>query len=175
VTDRVQYDTTAKVFHWLIVALLVVQYSIGWLMPDVHRGPPGVPMVFHISFGFLNLVLIVLRFAWRLTHPVAPDSSLSPLQRRASEAVHWLLYALVFATTMTGWLFVSMRGWSIALFFVVPLPMLTAKDSQFASVIGHLHEPLEWALIVMIGIHVASALAHVFIYRDNIMQRMSLR
>ena len=36
-TDRLQYGTTAKVFHWLIVALLLVQYPIGWLMPDIHR------------------------------------------------------------------------------------------------------------------------------------------
>src|SRR5579872_3651724 len=31
-----QYGTTAKILHWLIVALLIVQYSIGWLMPDIH-------------------------------------------------------------------------------------------------------------------------------------------
>ena len=82
---RLHYGTTAKVLHWLIVALLVVQYLIGWLMPDVHRGPPGVPMVLHMSFGFTILVLIVLRFMWRLTHPVAPESSLPPWQRLSSE------------------------------------------------------------------------------------------
>jgi cytochrome b561 len=43
-TKRLNYGTTAKVLHWTIVALLVIQYSIGWLMPDVHRGPPSVPM-----------------------------------------------------------------------------------------------------------------------------------
>ena len=46
-TDRLQYGTTAKVFHWLIVALLLVQYPIGWLMPDIHRDmKPGAPMTF---------------------------------------------------------------------------------------------------------------------------------
>jgi cytochrome b561 len=40
-----QYGATAKTLHWLIVALLVAQYAIGWLMPDVHRGPPGPPML----------------------------------------------------------------------------------------------------------------------------------
>jgi len=108
--DRLQYGTTAKVFHWLVVALLLVQYLIGWLMPDVHAGPPGAPMTFHISFGIVILVLIVLRFAWRLTHPVAPESSLPPWQRLTSGAVHWALYALVLATTVTGWLFASFRG-----------------------------------------------------------------
>jgi cytochrome b561 len=112
--DRLQYGTTAKAFHWLIVALLLVQYLIGWLMPDVHAGPPGEPMTFHISFGILILVLIVLRFSWRLTHPVAPESSLPPWRRLTSEAVHWALYLLVLATTVTGWLFASFRGWSIS-------------------------------------------------------------
>ena len=116
-TDRLQYGTTAKVFHWLIVALLLVQYPIGWLMPDIHRGmKPGDAMTFHISIGIVILALIVLRLAWRLTHPVAPESSLPPWQRVSSEAMHWLLYVLVLATTITGWLFASFRGWSMSFF-----------------------------------------------------------
>ena len=65
-TDRLQYGTTAKVFHWLVVALLLMQYPIGWLMPDIHRGmSPGAPMTFHVSLGIVVLALIILRFAWR--------------------------------------------------------------------------------------------------------------
>src|SRR5258706_8714211 len=105
-TKRLQYGTTAKVFHWLIVALLLVQYPIGWLMPDIHRSmKPRAAMTFHGSFGMVIFVLIVLRLAWRLAHPVAPESSLPPWQRLGSEAAHWLLYALVVATTRTGWPF----------------------------------------------------------------------
>ena len=52
-TDRLHYDTTAKVFHWLIVALLLTQYLIGWLMPDIHRDmKPGAAMMFHVSIGW---------------------------------------------------------------------------------------------------------------------------
>jgi cytochrome b561 len=172
-TDRLQYGTTAKVFHWLIVALLLVQYLIGWLMPDIHRGmKPGAAMIFHVSFGLLVLILIVLRFAWRLIHPVAPEGSLSPWQRLSSEAVHWLLYALVLATTVTGWLFASFRGWSMPFFYLVPMPMLAADNAAAGRTINGLHQAMEWALLVMIGIHIAAALAHIFIYRNRIMQRM---
>jgi cytochrome b561 len=172
-TDRLQYGTTAKVFHWLIVALLLVQYLVGWLMPDIHRGmKPGAAMTFHVSFGLLVLILIVLRFAWRLIHPVAPESSLPPWQRLSSEAVHWLLYALVLATTVTGWLFASFRGWSMSFFYLMPMPMLAADNAAAGKTIDGLHQAMEWALLVMIGIHVAAALAHIFIYRDRIMQRM---
>jgi cytochrome b561 len=169
---RLQYDTPAKVFHWLLVALLLVQYLIGWLMPDVHAGPPGAPMTFHVSFGIAILTLIVLRFAWRLTHRVASDSSLPPWQRLSSEAVHWALYALVLATTVTGWLFASFRGWSISLFYLVPLPTLASKSEASVKAIDGWHQATEWTLLVFIGIHVAAAMAHVFIYRDRILQRM---
>jgi cytochrome b561 len=170
---QLNYGTTAKVFHWLIVALLIVQFPLGWFMPDIHREmKPGDAMTFHISFGITILALIVLRFFWRITHPVASASSLSAWQRLISEAVHWLLYALVFATTITGWIFASERGWSISLFFAVPLPALPTEDSLLANSIGKWHGTMEWMLLLVIGAHVAAAIAHTFIFRDRIMQRM---
>ncbi len=61
---QLHYGATAKVFHWLIVALLIVQFPLGWFMPDIHRGmKPGDAMTFHISFGITILALIVLRFS----------------------------------------------------------------------------------------------------------------
>lgn len=172
-TARLQYGTTAKVFHWLIVALLVVQYLIGWLMPDIHRGmTPGVGMILHNSFGILILILIVLRFVWRLTHPVPPESSLPPWQRLSSEVVHWLLYALVLATTLTGWLFASFRGWSVSFFYLFPLPMLASDNAAAGKAIDGLHQAMGWTLLVLIGLHVHAALVHRFVYRDRVMQRM---
>jgi cytochrome b561 len=172
-TDRLHYDTTAKVFHWLIVALLLTQYLIGWLMPDIHRDmKPGAAMMFHVSIGMVILTLIVLRFAWRLTHPVAPENSLSRWQRLTSEAVHWLLYALVLATTLTGWLFASFRGWSMSFFYLAPMPMLASNNPAAGKTVDGLHQALEWTLLAFIGIHLAATLIHHFVYRDRIMQRM---
>lgn len=169
---RLQYGTTAKVFHWLIVALLLVQYPIGWLMPDIHRGPPRTPMTLHISFGILILMVIVMRFAWRLTHPVAPESSLPAWQRLSSEAVHWLLYLAMFATTLTGWLFASFRGWSVSFFYLFPLPMLASDNPAAIKYADGWHQAAEWTLLVLIGLHVGSALIHIFVYRDRTIQRM---
>jgi cytochrome b561 len=170
--DRLHYGTPAKVLHWLVVALLAVQFPIGWFMPDVHAGPPGKAMTLHISFGLTILTLILLRFVWRITHPVAPESSLPPWQRVSSEVVHWLLYALVLTTTMTGWLFASFRGWSVSYFNLFPLPMLAAKNTAGIHQVDGWHQIAEWALLIAIGVHIAAALVHIFIYRDRIMQRM---
>jgi cytochrome b561 len=166
------YDTTTKALHWLIVVALLGQYLIGWLMPDVHRGPPGTAMEFHISLGILILILIVFRFAWRQTHPVAPDTSLQTWQRNLSEPVHQLLYALVLATTLSGWLFSSARGWAASIFFAIPLPMLTSQSPALIHKIDGLHQVLEWTLLIVVGIHVGAAAVHLFIYKDRVAQRM---
>lgn len=171
-TDRLHYGAPAKAMHWLVVALLFVQFPIGWLMPDVHGGSPGGAMVLHISFGLTILVVIVARLIWRMSHPVAPESSLPRWQRVSSEAVHWLLYAAVLATTLTGWLFASFRGWSVSYFDFLPLPMLAAKSTTAIKQIDGWHQIAEWALLVLIVLHVAAALIHLFVYRDRIMQRM---
>ena len=172
-TDRLRYGTTAKVLHWLVVTLLLVQYPLGWLMPDIHRGmQPGAGMIFHISFGIVILLLIALRLVWRLTHPVAPESSLPPWQRLSSEVVHWMLYVLVLATTLSGWLFASFRGWPVSFFYLFPMPMLGSDNAAAGKLIDGLHQAGEWTLLVLIGIHVAAALVHVFVYRDRVMQRM---
>jgi cytochrome b561 len=172
-TAKLHYGTPAKFFHWLIVALLAVQYPIGWLMPDIHRGmKPGAGMTFHISIGLVILTLTALRLFWRLTHPVAPESSLPTWQRLSSEAVHWLLYALVLATTLSGWLFASFRGWSVSFFYLVPFPMLASDNAAAGRAIDGLHQAMEWTLLVIIGVHIVAALAHIFVYRDRVMKRM---
>ncbi len=172
-TAQSAYGAPAKAFHWTIVALLLIQFPIGWLMPGLHRGAkPGAAMTFHISFGLTILLIIVLRLLWRVTHPVAPDPSLPLWQRLTSQAVHWLLYALVIATTTTGWLFASFRGWSVSYFFIVPLPKLLPASAAAGRFIDGWHQVAEWSLLIVIGIHVAAALLHLFVYRDRVMQRM---
>ncbi|MFZ3309349.1 MAG: cytochrome b [Xanthobacteraceae bacterium] len=170
---NLQYGSTAKALHWLVVGLLVVQYFIGWFMPDIKRGmAPGVAMTWHISVGTVILGVIVARLVWRMTHAVAPESSLPSWQRLTSEAVHWLLYLLVLATTLSGWLFASARGWTMSWFFMVPLPTLTAGNTQLVRTIDGWHQDFEWALLILIGLHVAAALLHLVYYRDGVMQRM---
>src|SRR3954471_21032917 len=170
---RLHYGATAKAFHWAVAALIPVQLPLGWLMPDIHRGmSPGFAMSVHISIGMTILVLIVLRFLWRLTHPVAPESSLPAWQRVSSELVHWLLYLAVLLTTLSGWFFASMRGWTIYPYGVAPLPHLVAEGSPLGRELGELHEPLTWALLILVGLHIAAALLHLFVYRDRVMHRM---
>ena len=170
---RLHYGATAKTFHWAVAALIAIQLPLGWLMPDIEPDTvPGVTISVHISIGMSILALVVLRFLWRVLHPVAPESGLPAWQRISSEAVHWLLYLTVLATTLSGWCFASTRGWTIYLYGVAPLPRLVPKGSPLGDELGELHEPLTWALLILVAIHIAAALVHLFVYRDRVMHRM---
>ena len=169
----VRWNRFAQLLHWLIALLIVGHGIVGLWMTSMQPSPDKIKIyLLHKSFGITLLMLIVVRLIWRMTHRVAPESSLPLWQRVSSESVHWLLYASVLAATFTGWLFASFRGWSVSYFYLVPVPMLATKNATAIKQIDGWHQIAEWALLVLIGIHVAAAVVHIFVYRDRIMQRM---
>jgi cytochrome b561 len=167
------YGPTAKVLHWLTMALLTVQYAIGWIMPGVKRGAtPDTLMNLHISVGVVILALALARFLWRLFHHVLPEPGLTRWQNLGATFLHLALYALIIVTTLSGWVYASMRGWPLSIFGSIPLPPLVAEGSTFGRTVGELHQILIWVLLIAIALHVGAAMVHLMIYRDRVMQRM---
>lgn len=169
-----QYGRAAKLFHWLVVVLLAIQFTLGWLMPGIQRGmQPENLTSLHISFGFAILLAMLLRGAWRLWHGVPPpEPGLPRWQVLAADALHLLLYGLIFLMIFTGWSFASIRGWSITLFGVLPIPPIFAQGSTLGSSIGQLHGTLSWFVLGAISLHAAAGLLHWLYWRDRVMQRM---
>jgi len=90
-----RYDVVARLLHWLIVALVVAQYLIGWTMPDVHRDTQPVGLIAaHLLVGTALVAAMVCRVLWRVTHR-PPADTLSPTMRKLSGATHFALYALL--------------------------------------------------------------------------------
>ncbi|WP_044561375.1 cytochrome b [Azospirillum sp. B4] len=169
-----EYGGAMKGFHWLVVAMLVVQYALGWTMPEIRRGtqPEGLVNL-HLSFGVAIGAVMLLRLVWRVATPQpAPDRHLPAWQRRAAAAVHGLLYLLVLALVLTGWIGASGRGWTVTLFGAVDLPALVAQGSSVGHTLGELHEGLVTVLLLVVGLHVVAALAHVVLGRDDVLRRM---
>ena len=129
-TGQRQFTALMRLFHWLTAALVLTILGIGVAMvaslADYHR-----LVSIHRPLGIL--ILIVVRFFWRLTHPVAPESQLPDWQRLGSELVHWLLYLAVLATTISGWFIETARGWTVNLYGALPLPRLVEEGSGFLS------------------------------------------
>ena len=168
------FSAPAKLFHWLTVLLLAVQYAIGWLMPDVHKDTQPVGLIgLHLSFGATIVLLVLVRLAWRFSHKPPAESSVLPRSMRlAASVTHWLLYVLLIALPLMGWANASARGWAVSLFHVVPLPALAATGSAFGHTLGDVHKLTAWVLLGLIGLHVAAALFHQFVIRDGTLSRM---
>ena len=37
IEGEANYTGTAKLFHWTVAVLLIVQYIVAWTMPEIHR------------------------------------------------------------------------------------------------------------------------------------------
>lgn len=170
----IAYDPVAKSLHWLMFLLLLAQFIIAFIMPEIERGVvPETFIKLHMSFGILIMLVIILRLLWRLGHPAPqPDDSLSPMQRLAARAMHWIFYFLLCVLPVMGWAAASGRDWQVSPFGIVTLPYLLPPKAKIGHLIGDVHAVLSWTLLVLIGLHVALALYHYFIVRDRVLQRM---
>lgn len=169
------YTGTAKLLHWVIVALLIVQFVLAWTMPEIRRDTkPETLINLHLSFGVLILAFAVVRLGWRLTHAEPePEDGLPPWQVQSARIMHRLLYLLLFVVPILGWINASWRGFPVSLFGLVELPKLMATRAAGFRWTGNMHSLLaEYAMLVLVGLHVVAGLYHWLVRRDRVMQRM---
>ncbi|NDU87914.1 MAG: cytochrome b [Ferrovum sp.] len=167
------YDPISRLFHWGVVVLLVVEFSLAWTMPDVHKDtrPEGL-IHWHLFFGTLILATVILRILWRLTHAAPPEVSMPRWQVLAAQGTHKLLYLILVILPLMGWANASSRGWAVKFLGVVGLPALSPKGSSWGHELGDIHQAVAIGLLVIIGMHVAAAFYHQKILKDNLLRRM---
>lgn len=86
---------------------------------------------------------------------------------------HGLLYALILAMPLSGWLYDSASGLRpLRWYGLVEVPKLSAPDEGLRE-LGHTaHEWLFWVLVALVIVHVAAAFYHHIFQRDATLQRM---
>ncbi len=174
VSLRQPYDPVAQMFHWLVVALLVVQYATELVLPYLlpKTAEDGL-VAWHLSVGPTILLVMLLRLAWRLTHPPPPPpADLPPALRLLSRATHWLFYAILILLPLLGWTAASAFGARVYLLGLIPLPALVAQNKPLAETVGGVHGAVALALLALIALHIAGALYHALIKRDGVVRRM---
>lgn len=181
---RLRYGTVAITLHWIIAALIITNLYLGLSFDDYPRGSAALFTLvqLHKSIGLTVLMLSVLRLIWRLINPVpALPAGMQPALRALARITHYLLYFLIIAIPLSGWLFVSAspRGLPTMFFglfrwpyfwFLADLPR--AAKQVWSHNLFSVHSYLAWSSIVLIAIHVCGALYHQFFRRDDILKRM---
>jgi len=169
-----RYDGVAQAFHWLVVAMLITQYSVALLLSYfLPKSAEAGLAEWHFSVGSSVLVVMLARLAWRLTHtPPPPPKDLSPGLRLLSRATQWVFYAVLIVLPVLGWAAASADGARVHLAGLIPLPLLVPKDDPFGKAMATVHPAIAITLLAVIALHIAGALYHAFIKRDGVLQRM---
>lgn len=168
------YTRTAITLHWAIALLIFAAFPLGVYMHDLPLSPGKLRLYsYHKWIGVSIFVLAVLRVLWRFTHrpPPLPDG-MPRWEKLAASTVHPLLYVLIFAVPLSGWLMSSAKGVQTVWFGVLPLPDLVAKDKELGDLLKEMHEGLNFILLGVMLAHIGAALKHHFIEHDGILARM---
>lgn len=169
-----RYTRTGVFLHWLVGLGLIGTFALGFYMEGLPLSPNKLKLYsWHKWAGISLLALAVVRLAWRMSHPApAFPPTMDRKARLAAHAGHWLLYGLMLAIPLSGWLMSSAQGFSVVWFGVLPLPDLVGKSPALGAVLKDLHVILNYTLLVAVVGHVGAALHHHFIKRDTVMTRM---
>jgi cytochrome b561 len=166
----------AKLLHWIGAILILLLLGHGWWMTHLAPRPDRLAhYAGHAGLGYDFLALLVLRLLWRWTHAVpALPADMAPWQRWAARASHIGLYLLMFATTVVGWALagtgrVPMNKDTFGL--SVPL-IYTSQDRAMRRLLEDWHMILAYVLLALVIMHLAAALWHHFVKRDNVLRRM---
>ena len=169
-----RYSTPAVVLHWLVALLIFAAFPLGVYMHELPLSPGKLKLYsYHKWIGITVLLLVAIRLSWRLTHTPPPlPESVAAWQRRASAAVHGLLYLLMIVIPLSGWMMSSAKGFPVVWFGVLPLPDLVGKDKALGELLAGVHQALNFSLLMLVVMHVGAALQHHFVERQPFLQRM---
>lgn len=168
------YPGSSKFLHWLVALSVLTTIPVAYSMNRMTEGPLQNNLYdFHKSLGVLIFVLMILRLVNRLVVGApAPDPTLKRWERAASSAVHGLLYFLLLAMPILGYVANSAYGASTPFFGLFELPPIVAHDEPLSDRLFALHRGTGWLVAILAAMHIAAALQHYFIRRDGVLQRM---
>jgi cytochrome b561 len=170
--DRTRYDGLAMTLHWLTVPLVLIQFGLAELWDFAPRPGRNLMIVAHMSFGIMLTLVLMLRVGWRLTPGHQVRDALSGWVEKASKAVHYLLYGLLAAEAVLGFL-LRWSGNEAMSFFGLPIPPPFAPFSKPAHhLVGEAHNWIAWTIIILAAGHAFAALFHHFVLHDDVLWRM---
>ncbi|HZX33676.1 MAG TPA: cytochrome b [Rhodocyclaceae bacterium] len=169
-----RYTRTAIALHWLVALLLTSTFCVGLYMHDLPLSPMKLKIFsWHKWAGVTIFLLVMVRLAWRIGHrPPALPEAMPRWQQVAAHGLHHALYLLMAAIPLSGWLMSSAKGFQTVWFGVLPLPDLVGKSEALAEVLETVHMGLNYLLLALVAAHVAAAVKHHLVDRDDILARM---
>ncbi|MDP2083125.1 MAG: cytochrome b/b6 domain-containing protein [Pseudotabrizicola sp.] len=176
------YGRVARLFHWTTAALILLAAPLGIIanrLPyDTAQSLAFKAQVFslHKTLGVVVFFVALGRILWALleAHP-APLHPERRLELWVARLVHWMLYISLVAVPLTGWVHhAAVTGFAPIWWpFGQGLPFVPQSEAV-AQAAGSAHWVFTKLMIVSIILHIAGALKHHVIDRDDTLRRMTL-
>ena len=168
------YGGVAKLLHWGILALIITQYVLAEAAEELEDGPDKFATIAnHKSVGMLILLLVLARIGWKLANRGLPQPVPMPrLQQIAAAAGHGILYLLILALPLSGWLMASAAGYPPGFFGMFEFPSLVGTSEGLQEILEEVHETLFNAVVVVAIVHALAAVYHHFWMKDDTLRRM---
>ena len=173
--DNRSYGLVAVSLHWLVAVTVIGQFGLGlWMRSlDYYDTWYRLGPWWHKGIGVMLLGAMILRLCWRWINP-RPDHlpSHKPYERLAASLTHGLLYLLLFAITLSGYLISTADGRGLEVFDWFTIPATVSGLDQQEDIAGEVHYWLAWSVIGLAAVHALAALKHHFFDRDETLKRM---
>lgn len=174
ISEKKTYASSSKLLHWLIALVVLPMVLFSFFIADLPKSMIGQTIQLHKSFGLLVLFLMIIRVVFIVKNgkPSLP-SSVPIWQRMAARLVQYSLYIALITMPLIGWI-MSVAAQKTPVFFglfKVPLIGIPA-DKTLAKNMFFMHQIFAWIIIVLLTLHIAAALKHYYLDKDNVFQRM---
>lgn len=171
-TERLWYTLTAQALHWATALFVFSVLPLAWVAEALPKGAEkSTVFVVHRSVGLTILVLIAVRLLWRARHPAPTEQDgTGRVMAALGWASQWLLYFIFFAMPVTGYL-MSGNGKPVSYFGLFSIPGFPKNEGIDRFATG-LHIAGQWAVYVLVLLHIAATVWHVAIRRDGLLSRM---
>lgn len=171
-TER--YSVATRLLHWLVALVILGLIGLGWWMVDLsyYDAWYNRSLELHKSIGLVGLLLAVLFVLWALLRRGPPLPDMPRWQRIAAHATHGLLFVLMLALPVTGYLISTSAGAGVSVFGVFEVPALVDGGESLRDLAVALHYYMAYGALALVVLHAGAALKHQFIARDGLLRRM---
>lgn len=171
--EQTHYGWGSIALHWIVAGLVIWLFWSGQQIEHAASREIKLPMVLtHNSVGVLLVIAALIRTFVRGTKGMAPRPPQNVVLDKLAAAVPWILLALVLVIIGSG----VLTWWSaerpIIFFGLMEFPSPMSRNMELHELGEKIHAVTSHLIIPFVLLHVAGALKHVFIDRDDVLKRM---
>jgi cytochrome b561 len=173
--DDNRYGLVALLLHWIVALAVFGLFGLGLWMTSLTYYDPWYQQGpwLHKGIGVTLFAVVLFRLVWRWLNPKpAPLPNHAAWEHLAARVTHVLLYLLLFAVMVSGYLISTADGRSLEVFDLFTIPATVSGIDNMEDIAGLVHLWLASCLVGLALLHTLAAFKHHFFDKDRTLLRI---